>query len=893
MLLSIFVDKMVGLFRRSKKKKDADKGFGSTSEEDSASEDSKPKRRLYKSRKEKNGIKSKDSSDSNSVTHEKSEALKNERNKCETDGVQTQDIIKTEAENKQEEKGKRLSDIGKRVTFDEESLISASDFSDLEDELEFESSVEEESLFDDDVLSAFQDGQISLHEFLTSPQLSRPTDRIKEVGDLVDSDDDLEQPLSNETMEKLAVELFSDNAQMILQKGQDEEMDRSTPTFERTETNGGATTQLRSFESTDTLVADFANDELNSRQENVALTHQEDTDKSISLHEIESEPLSEILERYKDSPLPNLENDNASFSSRGTTPSIPSTLPSPRDSTILSALQSPRDSSIPSALQSPRDSFIPIGKEPIPNLKSAVQSLKGSFVPIGRPTTDRSPVGRSPEIIKSQTSSPSFDFAAFTSSPRVLTPNRETTESPRSSLTPSGPQRKIVKSLYDAPNEDCPESPNLESWDNRLDLRPRAGHLSMASATSNNSHSQREFAIIDDKLVSGLGNHTFLVENEPEAEFILRGSTPKPDEKVDPWLSYLPNLRRSSGSSLERSPARSTSAASDTSAYASEDPTGYDSSDESVRCSTSTEYATSTGRASRTSEEERFIRFSNLEIDFYIPPPPPVDEEVVASQVNLTQDAIPLNMEWDYELPDSPTLTPSSSVVYVGNHKELAYPDDLDPIAESLLSLLPIPDESFQSVVGMAMGEIVTEIVATRQKLFKMNKLLELQQRAITEQRQIIHKQAKEITELKRIAGAFSSAASSPLVNRKKDFKSYPASGRRSKELIDLECTLDKLLYQCHTLQQTSQSDTESPSGTPRNSGVTTSGISSAPDSFVKREVKVSGGAKVPVTQVKTLIHKKVSVGTTNSVKVLPAHDVVYKVCTQTSESVQDAQKVD
>ena len=841
---------MVGLFKKlSKKKKKDRKGFGSTSEDESCTEDEVGEKLSYHrnfakeaSQESSNGIRSVTPSDCS-------------RN---SDGESLNHSVSSARNSFASSTG--TFEEGRRESFDVENIDRIVNSLDSDETLSI-TSADEGSLFDEDILSQFQDGQISLQQFLQSPHLSRSEERIR--------DEEMDSMFSDSRSVESSNYYSDSSSDSARTEKRDEELDRIAG-----ELLGDYTKKFANNDDRFSIQKTSNNNK--SRRDYVQSSHRD------SYYSIGEETITNsINDLTLSSDKPNQErftvdipNVNSIGKPRLPTPSeIPDGTSNIADAANVfsttscvtststtqpdncwgsSALKNTEDSPHESSYAESSDPYTP-RRVPLSvpeNLPVSPVSFQ-SISPVN--TLERPSVS---EVLEGRYAENNFE------SPKSLL---DRVHGRLKTPVDQQPKRK------DTPIDLClghraPLAPSEEEGN--------SAHHESRPASAQSQISQREVAIIDNTVVSLEGN--FVITSDSNTRTTpSKGKSQRIEDKVDPWLSYLPQWKATA--STEASPARCVSSVSDQGIRSRK--VDHLAAEEIKRPASAVPPKLAPSPSS-LSEQDRYIRFSSLDIDFFIPPPP-VEEDTVSQLQEANVEATPFNLEWDYEIADSPTLTPSSSVIYLGNRGGKVA-DEADPIAESLLAILPIQSQNFEQSVCSALGEVITEIVSTRQKFLKLTKVLEFQDFQIKEQRKLLLAQAKELSQIKGLhaVGQPLNSPRSPHISRRNEFNSYPATGRRSKELIDLENTLDKLLYQCHTLQRNSKTGPELQVFQP----VDRSGATSSADSY-----KSDDGNSI--IEVKTLLCKKIPESPSNHVQIVPAKGVVFKSCKETTEDLNAIQK--
>eukprot|EP00795_Rhopilema_esculentum_P014746 gene14746-5852_t len=801
---------MVGLFKKlSKKKKKDRKGFGSASEDESCTEDEVGDKLSYHrnfakeaSQESSNGIRSVTPSDCS-------------RN---SDGESLNHSVSSARNSFASSTG--TFEEGRRESFDVENIDRIVNSLDNDETLSI-TSADEGSLFDEDILSQFQDGQISLQQFLQSPHLSRSEERIR--------DEEMDSMFSDSRSVESSNYYSDSSSDSTRTEQRDEELDRIAG-----ELLGDYTKKFANNDDRFSIQKTSNNNK--SGRDYVQSSHRD------SYYSIGEETITNsINDLTLSSDKPNQERF---------TVDIPK----------VNSIGKPR-------LPTPNE--IPEGTSNIADAAN-VFSTTSCVTPTSTTQPDSLPNNcRGSSALKNTEDSPRESSFAESSDP--YTPRRVPLSVPENlpvspvsfqSISPVNTLERpsvsdVLEARYAENNFESPKS-LLDRVHGRLktpvDQQPKRkdtpidlclGHaapLAPSEEVGNSAHhesrpasaqsqiSQREVAIIDNTVMSLEGN--FVITSDSNTRTTpSKEKSQRIEDKVDPWLSYLPQWKATA--STEASPARCVSSVSDQGIRSRK--VDHLAAEEIKRPASAVPPKLAPSPSS-LSEQDRYIRFSSLDIDFFIPPPP-VEDDTISQMQEANAEATPFNLEWDYEIADSPTLTPSSSVIYLGNRGDKVV-DEADPIAQSLLAILPIQSENFEQSVCSALGEVITEIVSTRQKFLKLTKVLELQDFQIKEQRKLLLAQAKELGQLKGLhaVGQSLNSPRSPHISRRNEFNSYPATGRRSKELIDLENTLDKLLYQCHTLQRNSKTGPELQVFQP----VDRSGATSSADSYISDDVFLS-----------------------------------------------------
>lgn len=208
---------------------------------------------------------------------------------------------------------------------------------------------------------------------------------------------------------------------------------------------------------------------------------------------------------------------------------------------------------------------------------------------------------------------------------------------------------------------------------------------------------------------------------------------------------------------------------------------------------------------------------SVLEIQF--PPPPPVEEGLSMEQIEVPEEAIAF--DWEV-LSDE------------GGHSsslELNLNTDCgnDALIESLMSIVPLPEHQsdLRPALTKALGEIVSEIVSSRRKLNRLFKAIEIHQQILKEQSKKIESQTKEIAHLRLITFGIEHGLSNSTTvklrgdnNRKVRRPQSARTYRQSREMVELNYTLDKLLYQCSSLRNASNEKQTDHNGTSTGTSV-------------------------------------------------------------------------
>eukprot|EP00794_Sanderia_malayensis_P003373 gene3373-3862_t len=931
---------MVGLFKKlgKKKSKRTNKNINSASEDESATEDESSDRLSYLNTRNltlstnSNGLRT-------DTPNNRSQPAEDES--CsETESLGRNSFISGVNSPASEMFNDMNISLDVQASFDNDDSISIT-------------SADEGSLFGEDVLSAFEDGQLSLQQFLQSPHLSRCEDRIidEELGSVFsdsrsiessnfysDSSSDDDTDARDKELDRLAGELFGDYGDKFLNSKDPRVVQKTSPCFH----HGGNDHEFI-HKSNRFSYCSVGNETITNSCDDVTVCNEPTGKDVVDYQDFESAnhaPSSQLVARkiqetgledvaqsskvsvqlYSStsssitfrSPCKN--GQNKDLPSNKDIPSQSKDLPSSKDLppskynppneelppskynppnedlapkiSILPKEDPPKDLSLP-ATSFPRIS----STDPIQSSNVYTSRRLPKIVPKNLPISPTSLCSSSPSCSplpgKEQKENgfalPGHNAIAsqdnFKTSPSSRMSSRSQTPAPNAVVLDSTPtDRASCKTPLQPLRADTPAlACSRASPCGHADITDTSPKMESRPCSTTSSSSQREVAIVDNTVMSMQGNYVIKSEkSEGETEAMSRGKSPRSAEKVDPWLSYLPTWKASTCNSVENSPSRSTGKADERCSSRMGEPlspresnSGYEASEEGSR-----RPSAATVNNQENSDEDRYIRFSSLQLDFFIPPPPTEEDAVSAVQDN-TVDAVPFNLEWDYEIPDSsPTLTPSSSVIYLGDKE--GGNEEIDPIAESLLGLLPIADESFQSSVSNALGEIITEIVSSRQKFSRMTKVLELQDQILREQKKQLYVQSREISELKTALSMTAKTPTSPRVQRRGELKSYPATGRRSKELVDLENTLDKLLFQCSTLQRNSTTDADLQVFQP---------IDAASVESCEAEMR-PGSASGSEKSVKTLLYKKMPESPANHVQIVPAKGVVYNSCKEIKEDL-------
>ena len=196
-------------------------------------------------------------------------------------------------------------------------------------------------------------------------------------------------------------------------------------------------------------------------------------------------------------------------------------------------------------------------------------------------------------------------------------------------------------------------------------------------------------------------------------------------------------------------------------------------------------------------------------IDINFPPPPPVEEDELRAVSVEAYEAQPFVFDNEkratvHNFPFDQTSR------YASPEYRLDFTNEVDPLIESLMSIVPLPEDKEELVPALskALGEIVSEIIASRRKLKRMMKAIEIHQQVLKDQNRQIQRQNKEIAELRKTAYALNNLQTVPresLANTRRT--STDRTNRQSREMVELNLTLDKLLYQCSALQKTPRDD--------------------------------------------------------------------------------------
>lgn len=695
----------------------------------------------------------------------------------------------------------------------------------VDDDLLSINSAEEGSLFDEDILSQFQDGQISLQQFLQSPHLSRSEDRIR--------DEEMDSFFSDSRSVESS-NYYSDSSSGSNHTEQrDEELDRIAG------------------EMFGDYGEKFINaDELCAIQKTHSSLGNEDS-RSLGNYSIGEKTVTNSLSTLT---ITADETDDAGFPS-----AITGSFPDENNFPSLS-LESIGYKAV--SVESPKPVYLPSDKTDVVSTSAStgVSSPTSSIISHIQPVSSSSAASAVTfQVVDSKDYKNGFLLSSNLGEKAGLLPGEPYEEHPKTLLDLVLQNGKAPKSepVIDASTS---ESSTASSPSPLRNLSPFEGANAPSSRPSSaqSQSSQREVAIIGDTVVSSSGRYVL-----PAGHDTLET---KVQTKLDPWLSYLPDWKNESPS---KSPVNRS---------VKINPECIDAGLRRVRMPRNEVHHPGLPVSpSDLAEQERYIRFSSLDLDFFIPPPP-VEDDAISAVQTANVDATPFNLEWDYEIAGSPTITPSSSVIYIGNRNSCCI--DNDPIEESLLSLLPIEHEQFEKSVSTALGEIITEIVSSRQKILKLTKILEFQDTQIKEQRKLINAQAIKLSQLNcsSVGADAIRIQRSPLLARRNELNSYPATGRRSKELVDLENTLDKLLYQCHTLQKKPNTRGEIQVFQPIE----------REQALSRAESRMSDDS---VVEVKALLCRKITESPANHVQIVPAKGVVYNSCKEMKDDMNAIHK--
>lgn len=691
-------------------------------------------------------------------------------------------------------------------------------------------SAEEGSLFDEDILSQFQDGQISLQQFLQSPHLSRSEERIRD-----------------EEMDSF----FSDSRSV------------ESSNYYSDSSSGSNRTEQRD-EELDRIAGEMFGDygEKFANAEDCFAIHKTHDNGDAREHDAQSLGNFSVGERTVTNSLSTLtitadDNDCKNF------PDVSAYIHSeekrvnfsPSVTTITDKLTTIVSSSRPTSSSPCRTSVVEVSKSSqncfaeISFNEAGNSSSEGnSSFACTQSTSNEIPLHESSLPLSaafiSKDSSSSFEANSKVEAPKTLLDR--ILENSKSAV------------IEASKGNDTSSSPSGYLHTSSRNISPFEGATVVNSrpCSAQSQLSQREVAIIENTVVSSSGRYV-LSSGSKDLEAQVQA-------KIDPWLSYLPDWKVDA----TKEPASDDCVEKTSLAYKEG---VYESCKTPIKDILRPTSALPRS-PSNSSDQDRYIRFSSLDLDFFIPPPP-ADEDTISIAQNVTVEATPFNLEWDYEIVGSPTITPSSSVICIGNGENST--DNVDPIGESLLSLLPIDAERFEGSVSTALGEIITEIVSSRQKILKLTRIVEFQDMQLKEQRKLIESQASKLLQI-NCASVTSDApriARSPLNVRRNEFKSYPATGRRSKELVDLENTLDKLLFQCHSLQNdpSSRGDLQVFQPIDREEALSRADSRNSDDSVV---------------EVKALLCRKIPESPANHVQIVPAKGVVYNSCKEMKDDM-------
>ena len=851
---------MVGLFKKLSKKKRRDrKGLHSASEDESCTEDESSDKLSYLNQCNLKGEASQEASNGiRSVTPNSCGQTKQSDSCSEAFSTGRSSFASSTGSPGEE----------RQVSFDVGNIDKIVDSLDIDDTLSV-TSADEGSLFDEDILSQFQDGQISLQQFLQSPHLSRSEERIRDeeidsmfsdarsvessnfYSDSSSGSDHTEK--RDQELDRIAGEMFGDYGEKFANTNDRFSIQKTTKT---TNMNNEEKCPERkpcrdSYYSIgdETITNSIDNLTVCNDSENPITENNESRSEDFKWENLAMPTPKEVSsDNFKQAALSKVSIQPSSCSAAQLNIQASSCVDkTSTDDTTVSLNQSSQSPDISSSLGAVCNAYTP------------------RRVPVTFPDNlPISPVTVSP--INGLNNSPTNE----TTSIAGLIDQRDGKRSILDHIHDCAKKQEDLTSK----RKDTPIDLNIRTLTPTefLEQRDSVSCTTSRPTSAQSQVSQREVAIVDNVVVSHEGNYMITSDSKRNATPV-RGKSPRAEEKVDPWLSYLPKWKATS--STENSPVRDVASANEAEIALRNDK-NY--AGEEVHRPASAVPPKLGPKSNSLSDHDRFIRFSSLDIDFFIPPPP-VDEDTISTAQEIHVDATPFNLEWDYEISDSPTLTPSSSVIFLGTQEGRT--GEIDPIAESLLGLLPIQHETFETAVSGALGEIITEIISSRQKFAKLTKVLEFQDLQLREQKKLIHLQTKELTELKHVLASKQplKMPSSPRAARRNEFKSYPATGRRSKELVDLENTLDKLLFQCHTLQRNSKADPDLQVFQPIDRAEATSRAGS----YVSDD-----GSTV---EVKTLLHKKMPDSPANHVQIVPAKGVVYKSCKETKEDLNAIEK--
>ena len=199
---------------------------------------------------------------------------------------------------------------------------------------------------------------------------------------------------------------------------------------------------------------------------------------------------------------------------------------------------------------------------------------------------------------------------------------------------------------------------------------------------------------------------------------------------------------------------------------------------------------------------------SILDINFPPPPPPPpaIEETINPENTEIQEQCLP----FDWEIVSSDSAGDAN-----GGHtssQEFKEPtDDVtyapDPLIETLLSVVPLPEDPTQltPALSRALSEIVSEIISARHKLTRILKAIEIHQEILKDQTKQIATQSQQISQLRFAQWEMNATTASTVTLRqnKQNKARRPQSARtyrQSREMVEINNTLDSLLHQCSTM---------------------------------------------------------------------------------------------
>jgi len=204
---------------------------------------------------------------------------------------------------------------------------------------------------------------------------------------------------------------------------------------------------------------------------------------------------------------------------------------------------------------------------------------------------------------------------------------------------------------------------------------------------------------------------------------------------------------------------------------------------------------------------------SILDINFPPPPPPPpaIEETIDPIKTEIQEQCLPFDWE----------IVSSDGGEGVGEHiplQDLGDPTvDVtssrpDPLVETLLSVVPLPEDPAQltPALSRALSEIVSEIISARHKLTRILKAIEIHQHILKDQTKQIATQSQQISQLRftqweiNATTATTQNATVKLRQNKQNKVRRPQSARtyrQSREMVEINNTLDNLLHQCSTMK--------------------------------------------------------------------------------------------